>query len=1065
MCTRSLHPRIRITEKQYVGQEGTEMQNKHNLLLAIIVLAIVGVFGLGIYALGASRYLGKESQFAQTPTPPPDPLAQAYENLKAAADGPLNLTLDGEFPRGVLGRIVIQGETPIEMARNYLAEHTVFYRQDDPNLELHLRRTGAGNVFFYQTYKGLRVYGGELVVYTDGEAVIGTVGSLLTAGLELSTTPSLTPETALEAASLTIDLEDITIVGQPLLVVYVPIIADGPGDEETLAWQINVEGSRSLEMLLNASNGEVLLAYDRHPDNGNNFNIKIQDAAGFNSANTGCFQFPETPTLATTIGFINYGEFDNEAQAAYYKGIDVWSYYHDTYGINSYDNDGERMDIFVHSSTTGTASYSPGCDLFEFTDGSIVDDIYAHEFAHGVIQAYGGLKYKNQSGALNESFADVMGAMYDGNWTVAEGISGNPFRDMSNPSALGDPDHMSEFLQPADCADEDDPSDNDNGCVHTNSGIPNYVAYMLGTGTNTTHPDSQVTVKPIGKARTGLLHFVVMTVGLPSNAQFIDARNAEAGMANALYGMEEACRVKNAWFAVGVGNPDMNCDGVDESPADSDGDMVPDVVDNCDKLYNPNQNDQDGDMLGDPCDYDKDGDGVPDFQDDLLNDPFFLCPTPGKSCNTEDWDGDGIYNVDDNCMFTKNADQADVDSDGEGDACDPDTDGDGISDNDDNCINTPNTDQANADGDLAGDLCDPNPDCDDIFAWSAGSTIAIGGEAVKIPPEPIADPFACPPDVLIDGNNWKDDPPEVNPDNEPHRFELVRGDGPIDVFPLPVCEPDSPEESPTGIHQIVQIHTADPGLNAWVSDGLGNIVSKDRDEGPDGLFQFPPMGGELYHLVFDRSVQQLGDVMSVELMVDCEPKKFAVVEGRVDLQGNPFPEVTLFADLDGNKVLDAGEPSTVSSESDPALTLIGGEYHIEGIPAGTVDIRIVNPDPSVYELVFPQDGFYPVAVSKGDALSGLDFEFDLITQREDQEATVESTKEDGETRTPESSATSRSTDTPFVIPSDTPRPSPTPVPSETPRPVPTSPPTNTPRPSPTSPPPRRQPTDTPGRRG
>ena len=63
-----------------------------------------------------------------------------------------------------------------------------------------------------------------------------------------------------------------------------------------------------------------------------------------------------------------------------------------------------------------------------------------------------------------------------------------------------------------------------------------------------------------------------------------------------------------------------------------------DADDNCPEVSNADQADQDEDGLGDVCDDDVDGDGVP---------------------NTED-----------NCETVANSDQVDVDEDGLGDACD-----------------------------------------------------------------------------------------------------------------------------------------------------------------------------------------------------------------------------------------------------------------------------------------------------------------------------------------------------------------------------------------------------------
>lgn len=165
---------------------------------------------------------------------------------------------------------------------------------------------------------------------------------------------------------------------------------------------------------------------------------------------------------------------------------------------------------------------------------------------------------------------------------------------------------------------------------------------------------------------------------------------------------------------------------------DNDRDGVPNYMDNCPSIQNPDQFDSEqlwmklpnGDWMSKALTDSELGClmGNADritcprlFKGDGIGDACDNCP---RAINSDqiDSDTDGVGNACDNCRFAKNSDQMDNDKDKVGDACDNcptvnnpsqmDRDLDGFGDGCDNCPNINNPNQMDGDMDGNGDVCD-----------------------------------------------------------------------------------------------------------------------------------------------------------------------------------------------------------------------------------------------------------------------------------------------------------------------------------------------------------------------
>ena len=191
-----------------------------------------------------------------------------------------------------------------------------------------------------------------------------------------------------------------------------------------------------------------------------------------------------------------------------------------------------------------------------------------------------------------------------------------------------------------------------------------------------------------------------------------------------------------------------------------------------------------------------------------------------------DGDGDGDADQYDNCPLDANGDQADLDGDGLGDACDPDDDGDTIEDGADNCPLVFNDDQANTDGDALGDACDRDDDNDGV-----PDDFGIGFDNCQFVPNPDqsdtdadGEGDACDPDDDNDGlADAQDNCHLVANSDQANNDGDVQGD---------VCDPDDDNDGDLDGADNCQF-VANASQANFDGDAQGDACDADDDN--DGL--------------------------------------------------------------------------------------------------------------------------------------------------------------------------------------------------------------------------------------
>jgi Zn-dependent metalloprotease len=601
-----------------------------------------------------------------------DPQVVALRQFQSDSEVPAEIRIRNGFPVALSCRIPIAAPSDTERALAFVRRYRDLFRMANPDADLVATPPEPGtlqNIRLHQFYQGVPVEGGELSLLVSGERILDAIGGLLptdalvAAGLDVN--PTLTAEDAVAVARTEFGAPNALPVIPPSLAIFDRcLLQTGPSNPH-LVWSVTLDPA-TVELFLDAHTGEIVFRNALEREAGGDldgFDLDLRDAMNLFSPTNNPMCYGSSQVVAAgdengvLAGYLN----DTNAVAGRNFMRDTYSFFHRNFGWRSFNNEAAQIRLFVHS-TVANAQWSKGCSLISFRDGWMDYEVMVHELTHGVVASTSKLRYFLESGALDESYADVMALMADRqtgetNWTVGENRIGTA-------GALRDiPNNPVRFWGQYNPGNGMETLANDFGNVHSNSGIPNYAAYLLATRFR--FPAGRV-LTPMTEAKMVQLKFAALR-SLTSESTFMGARTREITIATEWaqtgefgFNADDPYLVRLAWADVGVGNE-----------LDSDGDGIPNSADNCQYRANPRQEDADKDGVGDVCD---------------------------------------------NCRNTANPDQADLDGDGQGDVCDNDMDNDG-------CPNGVDQHPREANvkiGTFIGPLC--NPSSGDVTAFEGGDS-------------------------------------------------------------------------------------------------------------------------------------------------------------------------------------------------------------------------------------------------------------------------------------------------------------------------------------------------------
>lgn len=428
---------------------------------------------------------------------------------------------------------------------------------------------GMSHVRFQQSYEGVPITTGEVVVHMNQAGVTAVNSRMLAEIGGVNTKPSIQSGYVFKLGR---DLVNelfgnprFVRLSKPRLELFnTDLMQHSATNATTLAWFVEAKGPSIREFIwIDAQNGEILHHFSQLTDSKNRLTY---DAYNSQSRPGTLRRNESTPAVG-----------DQDVDNAHKYAGDTYDYFSQYHNRDSYDNRGAALKSTVKYGNNYQNAFWDGQQM-TYGDGfANADDVVGHELSHAVTEYTANLIYQYQSGALNESFSDIFGEAIDQinsggtdsasvRWHLGEDVPGfGAIRNLMNPRVHGDPEKTSDSS--FRCGSED------NGGVHSNSGVPNHAfALMVDGGSYNGY-----SISGIGLTKAGKIQYRTLSNYLTSSSTFFDAYRSLRQSCVDLIGTSgiscnDCTQVVNATKAVELNksvcgrsvpadNEPLNCDG------------------------------------------------------------------------------------------------------------------------------------------------------------------------------------------------------------------------------------------------------------------------------------------------------------------------------------------------------------------------------------------------------------------------------------------------------------------------------------------------------------------------